>query len=168
MIYCKRGGWGYGEPFAGTTCSEARPFPPMLGRLLSGRYGEQWPKAAPSLPWPQSPDPEAAAIGAWQADAVAAALVPALNHLNQRGRQVITAAYGLDGQGACSLAAIGRRYGVSRERVRQWRNDALVLLRHPTICGQLSVLSDQNDRQGYRRRQRLSQRWLRRRRGRGR
>jgi RNA polymerase sigma factor (sigma-70 family) len=123
---------------------------------------------APSLPWPQSPDPEAAAIGAWQADAVAAALVPALNHLNQRGRQVITAAYGLDGQGACSLAAIGRRYGVSRERVRQWRNDALVLLRHPTICGQLSVLSDQNDRQGYRRRQRLSQRWLRRRRGRGR
>ena len=121
---------------------------------------------APPLLWPQSPDPEVCAMAAWQAAAVAAALSPALSHLNRRGRQVITAAYGLEGQPACSLAAIGRRYGVSRERVRQWRNDALVLLRHPTICGRLSDLTDQNDRQAYRRRQQLSQRWLRRRRGR--
>lgn len=122
---------------------------------------------APPLPWPQPPDPEAAAIAAWQAAAVAAALPPALRLLNRRGRQVITAAYGLEGQPACSLAAIGRRYGVSRERVRQWRNDALVLLRLPAIAGQLGVLTDQNDRQAYRRRRQLSQRWLRRRRGRG-
>lgn len=123
---------------------------------------------APPLPWPQPPDPEAAAIVAWQADAVGAALEQALSHLSLHARQVMTAAYGLDGQPACSLAAIGRCYGVSRERVRQWRNDALVLLRLPAIAGQLGVLSDQNSRQAYQRRQQLSQRWLGRRRGRGR
>ena len=123
---------------------------------------------APPLSWSQPPGPEECAVAAWQAAAVAAALPPALSHLNRRGRQVITAAYGLDGQPACSLAAIGRRYGVSRERVRQWRNDALVLLRLPAIAGQLGILTDQNDRQAYRRRRQLSQRWLRRRRGRGR
>ena len=122
---------------------------------------------APPLPWLQPPDPEGCAVAAWQAAAVCSALSPALSHLNGRGRQVIRAAYGLDGQPACSMAAIGRRYGVSRERVRQWRNDALVLLRLPTICGRLSDLVDQNDRQAYRRRQQLSQRWLRSKRGRG-
>lgn len=122
----------------------------------------------PPLLWPEPPDPESSAMSAWQTAAVAAALWPALRHLDRRGRQVITAAYGLDGQPACSMAAIGRRYGVSRERVRQWRNDALVLLRLPTICGRLSDLVDQNDRQAYRRRQQLSQRWLRSKQGRGR
>jgi RNA polymerase sigma factor (sigma-70 family) len=123
---------------------------------------------APLSPWPQASDPEAAAIVAWQAAAVGAALEQALSHLSPCARQVMTAAYGLDGQPACSLAAIGRRYGVSRERVRQWRNDALVLLRLPAIAGQLAILTDQNTRSAYQRRQQLSQRWLRRRRGRGR
>ena len=125
-------------------------------------------KAVPSLPWPQPPDPEAAALTAWQAAAVNAALHQALSQLSQRARQVITTAYGLDGQPPCSLAAIGRRYAVSRECVRLWRNDALVMLRLPAICGHLSVLTDQNGRKAYRRRQQMNQRWLRRRRGRGR
>lgn len=129
---------------------------------------EERRRRAPPLPLPPPPDPEASAVAAWQADAIGAALAQALTHLTPRARRVITAAYGLDGQPACSLAAIGRHYGVSRERVRQWRNDALVLLRLPAISGQLADLIDQNDRQAYRRRQALSQRWLRSRRGRGR
>ena len=124
-------------------------------------------RQAPPLLWSQPPDPEECGVAAWQSAAICCALSSALNHLNGRGRQVITAAYGLDGQEACSMAAIGRRYGVSRERVRQWRNDALVVLRHPTICGRLIELTDQNDREAYRRRQQLSQRWLRSKRGRG-
>ena len=92
-----------------------------------------------------------------------AALEQALSHLSLRARQVMTAAYGLeDSQAACCLAPIGRRFGVSRERVRQWRNDALVLLRLPAIAGQLGVLTDQNNRQAYQRRHQLSQRWCRR------
>ena len=88
-----------------------------------------------------------------------------LKHLEPRARQVMIAAYGLDEAEPCTLAPIGRRYGVSREAVRQWRNDALVLLRLPAVCGQLAQLCDQHDRQGNRRRQRLSHAWLRRRRG---
>lgn len=127
---------------------------------------EERQRCAPPLPWSQAPDPQAAAMAAWQVDAVGAALAQALAHLNPRSPELIIAAYGLAGQEPCSLAAIGRRYGVSREAVRQWRNDALVLLRLPAVCGQLARLRDEHDRQAHRRRQELSQAWLRRRRGR--
>jgi RNA polymerase sigma factor (sigma-70 family) len=116
---------------------------------------------APPLPWSQPPDPQAAALDAWQADAVRALLGDALSHLPARTRHVIRAAYGLDGQPACSLAAIGRAYGVSREALRQWRNDGLVLLRLPAISGRLSLLCDQEGRSAVRQHQRLSQRWQR-------
>lgn len=127
---------------------------------------EERRRRAPPLPWAEPPDPEAFALAAWQTDAIGAALEAALDHLNPRGRDVIIAAYGLDGQGGSSLAAIGRRHGVSRERVRQWRNDALVLLRLDAIAARLAVLTDQNDRQAHQQRQALNQRWLRRRPGR--
>lgn len=127
---------------------------------------EERQRQAPPLAWPEPPDPERAGLAAWQQQAVAAALAQALSHLELRARQVLIAAYGLEDQAPASLAAIGRRYGVSREAVRQWRNDALVLLRLPALCGQLASLRDEHDRQGHRRRQGLSQAWLRRRRGR--
>ena len=70
-------------------------------------------------------------MAAWQNEAIAEALKEALkealSHLEPRARQVMIAAYGLEEAAPCSLAAIGRRYGVSREAVRRWRNDALVL-----------------------------------------
>jgi RNA polymerase sigma factor (sigma-70 family) len=119
---------------------------------------------APKLPCPTMVDPEAAALVAWQRAAVRTYVGQALSHLSQRARHVITAAYGLDGQPVRSLAAIGRAYGVSREAVRVWRNDALVLLRLPAVSPGLSRLCDQNGRPAYRRRQRLSQTWQRRRR----
>jgi RNA polymerase sigma factor (sigma-70 family) len=78
-------------------------------------------------------DPADLAEAAWQRRAVRAALVELLAHLPPKRYHVIVAAYGLDGQPPLSLAAIGRLYGVSRERVRQWRNDALVLLRLPAL-----------------------------------
>jgi RNA polymerase sigma factor (sigma-70 family) len=127
---------------------------------------EERRRRAPPLPWAEPPDPEAFALAAWQADAIGAALESALGHLDPRSRDVIIAAYGLDGQGASSLAAIGRHYGISRERVRQLRNDGLFLLRLPAIAARLAVLTDQNDRQAYQQRQALNQRWLRRRPGR--
>jgi RNA polymerase sigma factor (sigma-70 family) len=128
--------------------------------------GEERQRQAPPLARPEPPDPEMAGLATWQHEAVAAALAQALSHLELRARQVLMAAYGLEDQAPESLAAIGRRYGVSREAVRQWRNDALVLLRLPAICGPLARLNDEHDRQGHRRRQGLSQAWLRRRRGR--
>ena len=127
---------------------------------------EERQRQAPPLVWPKPPDPELAAMESWQQAATSVALEEALSHLELRTRQVLIAAYGLGGETPCNLAAIGRRYGVSREAVRQWRNDALVLLRLPALCTQLAQLYDQHDRQAQRRRQQLSQAWLRRRRGR--
>lgn len=111
--------------------------------------------------WAEAPNPEMAGLAAWQQAAVAGALAQALSQLEPRAHQVIRAAYGLEGETPRSLAAIGRRYGVSREAVRQWRNDALVLLRLPALCGPLARLRDEHDRQGERRRQGLSQAWRR-------
>jgi DNA-directed RNA polymerase sigma subunit (sigma70/sigma32) len=110
-------------------------------------------------------DPAELAEIAWQRQAVRTALAEMLADLPEKRYHVIVAAYGLDGQPPLSLAAIGRLYGVSRERVRQWRNDALVLLRLPALSGRLHRLCDQNDKAAYQRAQTLNQAWLRRRRG---
>jgi RNA polymerase sigma factor (sigma-70 family) len=110
-------------------------------------------------------DPAEAAEVAWQRRAVRAALAEMLVVLPEKRYHVLVAAYGLDGQPPLSLAAIGRLYGVSRERVRQWRNDALVLLRLPALSGRLRRLCEQNDKAAYQRAQVLNHAWLRRRRG---
>ena len=112
-----------------------------------------------------TPDPAECAERAWQQRAVRAALQEMLGSLSEQRYHVMVAAYGLEGEPALSLAAIGRQYGVSRERVRQWRNDALVLLRLPALSGRLRRLCDQNDKAAYQRAQALNQAWLRRRRG---
>ncbi len=68
---------------------------------------------------------------------------------------MIVSSYGLDGEAPLSLAAIGQLYGLSRERVRQMRNDALALLRLPALSGRLRRLCDQSDRAAYQRAQAL-------------
>jgi RNA polymerase sigma factor (sigma-70 family) len=96
---------------------------------------------------------------------VQVALREALRYLPERLQEIVTRAYGLDGQPVCSLAALGREYGVTRERVRQWRNDALVLLRLPALSSGLRRLCDRHDIQAYRQAEALNRAWLRRRRG---
>jgi len=114
---------------------------------------------------PSSVDPAEAAAAAWQQRAVRAALAELLAVLPAKRYHVIVAAYGLDGQPPLSLAAIGRLYRVSRECVRQWRNDALALLRLPALSGRLRRLCEQNDKAAYQRAQALNRAWQRRRRG---
>jgi RNA polymerase primary sigma factor len=52
-----------------------------------------------------------------------------LDELNERQRAVVTLRYGLDGTSPCTLAEIGCRMGVSRERVRQIEREAIRSLR---------------------------------------
>jgi RNA polymerase sigma factor (sigma-70 family) len=112
------------------------------------------------------PDPADLAAQAWQGQAVQRALQALLAYLPERSYHIIVAAYGLDGQPPLSLAAIGRLYDLSRERIRQLRNDALVVLRLPALSSQLRRLCDQTDRAAYQRAQALNQAWCgRRRRG---
>ncbi len=101
----------------------------------------------------------------WQGQ-VEAALLEAVGRLPDRPRQVMVAAYGLDGQPPRSLAAVGRAWGVSREAVRYWHNAALLLLRLPTFSGRLRQVVGQDSRAAYTRSQALSRTWQRRRRGR--
>lgn len=120
------------------------------------------------LPLTQLPDPrEAAEEHVWW-EQVHSALAEAVSRLPDRLRQVIVAAYGLDGEPPRSLAAIGRQCGVTREAVRHWRNDALLLLRLPAFSGRLRSLWGQDSRAAYARTQSLNRAWLRQKRGRGR
>lgn len=99
----------------------------------------------------------------WQSQ-VEAALLEAVNRLPTRARQVIVAAYGLDGQPPRSFAAVGRAWGVSREAVRYWHNAALVLLRLPAFSGRLRQVWEQDSRAAYARSQAMSRAWQRQRR----
>jgi RNA polymerase sigma factor (sigma-70 family) len=103
-------------------------------------------------------------IAVWQAEQIRQAVEEELACLPERMRQVIELAYGLAGQEPISLAEIGRRIGVTRERVRQMRNDALVLLRLPALSLRLRSLSEQASRPAYRHALSLNRVWLQRRR----
>ncbi|MFL7792650.1 MAG: sigma-70 family RNA polymerase sigma factor [Anaerolineae bacterium] len=89
------------------------------------------------------------------------ALVEAVSRLPERLRQVITAAYGLDGQPLHTLVAIGRHFGVTKEMARYWRNNGLVLLRLPSFSRRLRQLCGQDNRTAYARSQSLTRAWLR-------
>lgn len=116
------------------------------------------------LPVPMPVNPlEMAEANLWQ-DEVHAALLQAVARLPKRLRQVITAAYGLDGKPPRTLAAIGRRFGVTREMARYWRNKGVVLLRLPALSGPLRHLCGQDSRIAYLRMQALNRAWLRKRR----
>jgi RNA polymerase sigma factor (sigma-70 family) len=109
-------------------------------------------------------DPAELAAEAWQRQAVRAVLKELLAHLPERSYHVLVSAYGLDGETPLSLAEIGRLLGLSRERVRQLRNDALVVLRLPALSGRLRRLCEQGSRADYRRSAALNRAWLDRRR----
>jgi len=92
------------------------------------------------LPLPEPPDPlQVAEENLWQAR-VHFALAEAVSRLPKRLRQIIRAAYGLDGASPRPLVAIGQQFGVSCEMARYWRNDALLLLRLPAFSHQLRHL----------------------------
>ena len=55
-----------------------------------------------------------------------------LNTLTEREKLVVQLRYGLRDGSEYTLAEIGRRLGISRERVRQIEDEALRKLRHPT------------------------------------
>jgi RNA polymerase sigma factor (sigma-70 family) len=113
---------------------------------------------------PISANPLEIAEGNIRQDEVHTALLEAVSCLPERLREVITAAYGLDGRPPRTLAAIGDHFGVTGEMARYWRNNGLVLLRLPAISGQLRYLCDQDSRAAYLRMQALSRAWLRKRR----
>ena len=98
----------------------------------------------------------------WWQQHVRQALLEVVGKLPVRLGRLIRLAYGLDGQGTYCLAEIGREWGLSRERMRQLRNDALVLLRLPALSMQLRSLCERDSRQAYQQALTLNRTWQRR------
>lgn len=94
------------------------------------------------------------------------ALLDAVDQLPARQGAIVRALYGLENGHPQTLAAVGQGYGLTRERIRQVRNDALVQLRLPALSSQLRQLLQEDDRTAYQRAQQMNGQWLRRRRGR--
>jgi RNA polymerase sigma factor (sigma-70 family) len=105
-------------------------------------------------------------VSRWQAEQVRQAVEEELACLAERLRRVVVLAYGLDGQEPLGLAEIGQQMGLSGERVRQLRNDALVLLRLPALSIRLRSLCERDSRQDYRQARQMNDAWLNMRRGR--
>ncbi len=97
--------------------------------------------------------------------AIQAALLAAVAQLPERLRAVLVWVYGLDGQPPRTMAALGRQWGLTRERIRQLRNEALVLLRLPAYSAELRDWCDQDSRTAYRQALQLNRKWLARGRG---
>ncbi len=64
-----------------------------------------------------------------QREALRDVLEASLTHLPEREASILKLYFGLDGQEAHTLEAIGRQFSVSRERIRQIKDRALVRLR---------------------------------------
>jgi RNA polymerase sigma factor (sigma-70 family) len=97
-------------------------------------------------------------------------LAEASRYLSEHQQCVLGLVYGVGegeatepGEGLENLAATGRRLGLTRERVRQVRNDALVVLRLPVYSVQLRQLCQQDSRDAYLHSRQLSRQWLRKR-----
>lgn len=67
-------------------------------------------------------------------------LLGLVNRLPQRLGRIIVAYYGLEGQEPQTLQAIGDQLGLTRERVRQLRDEALMWLRQPAHSQELRSL----------------------------
>lgn len=93
-------------------------------------------------------------------------LLALVKRLPGRLRRVITAYYGLEGQAPQTLQAIGDQFGLTRERVRQLRNEALVWLRQPAHSQELRSLLARHNQEQYELADQLAQAWLKRRGGR--
>jgi RNA polymerase sigma factor (sigma-70 family) len=105
---------------------------------------------------------------AWLRDQheISQSLMTLVKRLPLRLRQVIIAYYGLAGQEPHSLRAIGQQLGLTGERVRQLRNEALVWLRQPAHSQELRSLLARHNQHQYELADRLAQIELKRRGGR--
>jgi RNA polymerase sigma factor (sigma-70 family) len=133
-------------------------FSTYAARAIRNRVWNAVKQAAKAQGWlePQrAGDSLSVILAAWQQEQLHQALEDELGCLPESLRQVIALAFGLDGQPPLSLAAIGRRLGVTRERVRQLRNEALGILRLPALSLGLRSLYEQDSRLAYRQARRL-------------
>lgn len=97
---------------------------------------------------------------------IAESLLALVKRLPRRLGFVIRCYYGLQRQEPQTLQAIGEQLGLTRERVRQLREEALVWLRQPAHSQELRSLLERHNEPQYELADELAQAWLKRRGGR--
>jgi len=103
-----------------------------------------WPGEVPAS-W-EEPDPEE-----WVEQVlILEALGELVGRLPERLQRVVVARYGLGDQLPRTLKSVGLELGLTRERVRQLQQDALVWLRHPAHSLSLRQLLGRNTVADYR------------------
>ncbi|MFQ5462014.1 MAG: sigma-70 family RNA polymerase sigma factor [Phycisphaerae bacterium] len=88
-----------------------------------------------------APDPSEQAVSSSDRDRLRAAIADGLMVLDDREREIVSSHFGLGQNGnALTLEQLGRRFGVTKERVRQIEKRALVRLRDVLPASLLDVL----------------------------
>jgi RNA polymerase sigma factor (sigma-70 family) len=95
----------------------------------------------------------------YETEAVKQALHELVARMPERLQQVITASYGLNETGPSGVRPIGARLGLSRERVRQLRQEGLVWLRHPGHSDCLRGLLGRHELSDYEQAYQQAQAW---------
>lgn len=96
---------------------------------------------------------------AYETEAVKQALHDLVARMPEPLPQVMTASYGLDETGPSGVRPIGARLGLSRERVRQLRQEGLVWLRHPGHSAALRTLLGRHELSDYEQAYQQAQAW---------
>ncbi len=88
------------------------------------------------VPDPSASAPDEAATRALES----AALRSSLDRLDHREREVLCLRFGLASEQPLTLEEVGRRFDLTRERIRQIEAKALTKLRHPCLPGDLRTM----------------------------
>lgn len=120
------------------------------------RFGERYRTATLWLPTP-TPD-----LDTWgDTLGVQQAVRRLVQRLEPRGRQIITAYYGLAEWAPTDFKQIGQTWAVSAERARQLHQEALIWLRHPAHAQELRSLLGRHTLADYEALAALNRRWWR-------
>ncbi len=114
--------------------------------------------------WQESDGPHVEAADAqvitnWQNAQIHEALEEGMVELSEREHQVMLLHYGWDGRPAQTFAEISETLGLTRQRMHQIHNEALLLLRVPALSIRLRSIYERGSRSDYRQALRQNQEW---------
>lgn len=131
---------------------------PSISRAIWRVVQEAEPRPGVGLPLGDLSGVSDPAVG-YEAQAVEQALHELVARLPEKLGQVIRAYYGLNGRPPAWLRQIGASLGVSAERVRQLRQEALVWMRHPGHSDRLRTLLGRHQVSDYEQAYQQAQAW---------
>jgi RNA polymerase sigma factor (sigma-70 family) len=108
---------------------------------------------------PYSEAADAQVVTNWQNAQIHEALEEGMVELSEREHQVMLLHYGWDGRPPQTFAEISESLGLTRQRMHQIHNEALLLLRVPALSIRLRSIYERGSRSDYRQALRQNQEW---------